>query len=86
MTTNPIQLQSLTHFTKINVNLIISLKIDDTKLTKKCKTNPILKLTQMPVTNVLTSDYNRVDTQCRGKNEPKTNPMVCYSNSTKMGS
>ena len=58
--------------------LIFERKIDDTKLTFLCKTKPIWKLTQMFVTKALTKDYNRKDTWCRGKNKPKTNPMVCY--------
>jgi hypothetical protein len=33
------------------------------------------KIDPMNVTNVLTTDYNRKDTWCRGKNKPKTKPF-----------
>ncbi len=32
------------------------------------------KIDPMTITKVLTTDYNRKDTWCRGKNEPKTKP------------
>jgi hypothetical protein len=55
-------------------NLIFEPKIDDTKLYKNMQNEPNWKFALMNITNVLTTDYNRVDTWCRGKNEPKTNP------------
>ncbi len=38
----------------------------------------ILKIEDMTITKALTKDYNSWTLGIRGKNEPKTNPMVCY--------
>ncbi len=38
---------------------------------------PNLKIDPMAVTKVLTTVYNKRTLGIRGKNEPKTNPMVC---------
>ncbi len=53
---------------------------DKFRQTFLCKTKPIWKLTQMFVTNELTRYYNRKDTWCRGKNEPKTKPIQTQTN------
>ena len=34
-----------------------------------------LKIDLMSVTKVLTTDYNRMDTWCRGKNKANSNPI-----------
>ncbi len=56
-------------------NLIFEPKIDDTKLYKNMQNKANLKIDQMNVTNVLTSDYNRMDTWCRGKNKANSKPI-----------
>ncbi len=62
-------------------NLILSVKNGGLSMmyqkTLKIPNKANLKMTQMNVTKELTTDYNRMDTWCRGKNKANSKP-ICF--------